>query len=120
LGSISKEGCSAGKLVSASHAQAVVGVEISPDNKLVASASNDGLTKLWRLDNSALIATLPGLQSAVNAVEFSPDGQMMITVGDDGQALLWQIAHITNPDYYFKWAKSWSKEFCNNSPSRCT
>ncbi|MBD2743443.1 AAA-like domain-containing protein [Coleofasciculus sp. FACHB-1120] len=72
------------------HQAAVMAVDISPDSKLIASASVDKTVKLWRRDGTE-IATLTGHQAIVRRVKFSPDGQLIASGSDDGTVKLWKL-----------------------------
>ncbi|MBD2450747.1 AAA-like domain-containing protein [Nostoc sp. FACHB-152] len=71
------------------HTAAVMAVDISPDNSLIASASMDRTIKLWRR-NGQEVATLKGHQGAVRSVKFSPDGQILASASEDGTIKLWK------------------------------
>ncbi|BAY37607.1 WD-40 repeat protein [Nostoc sp. NIES-2111] len=71
------------------HTAAVMGVDISPDSSVIASASLDRTVKLWRRDGKE-IATLEGHQGGVRAVKFSPDGQKLASASEDGTIRLWK------------------------------
>ena len=71
------------------HTAAVLAVDVSPDNSLIASASVDQTIKLWRRDGT-LVATLKGHKGAVRTVDFSPDGQTLASAGEDGTIKLWK------------------------------
>ena len=58
----------------------------SPDGTLVASASTDGIGRVWRTSDWGLQAVLPGSVTALLAVAFSADGEHVVTVGKDGIA----------------------------------
>jgi WD40 repeat protein len=72
-------------------------VGFSPDGHTLATASRDGIAKLWDLrdpHHPGLLATLTGHTSFVWSVSFSPDGHTLATASRDGTARLWE----TNPD----------------------
>ena len=71
------------------HTAAVLAVDVSPDNSLIASASVDQTIKLWRRDGT-LVATLKGHKGAVRTVNFSPDSQTLASAGEDGTIKLWK------------------------------
>src|SRR5262245_23997761 len=68
------------------HAEAVRGVAVSPDGKLLASSSDDGTIKLWDLNAKSNLATLKGHHGPVNAIAFSPDGTALASGGADQTA----------------------------------
>ncbi|MDJ0647069.1 MAG: AAA-like domain-containing protein [Xenococcaceae cyanobacterium MO_188.B19] len=70
------------------HSEVVFGVDISPDGKLIATASSDRTVKLWKMDGS-LLHTLEGHQAAIWDVAFSPDSQLIATVSRDYTVKLW-------------------------------
>jgi WD40 repeat protein len=71
------------------HRRTVIGVSFSPDGKTIASASDDGLVKLWRKDGT-LLKTLGGHTANVRSVSFSPDGQMLASASYDHTVRLWR------------------------------
>ena len=72
------------------HSEEVASVAISPDGKLVASASKDKFLKLWELKTGQLISTIPH-QQTVNTVAFSLDGKMVATGCDDQMIRLFPV-----------------------------
>jgi WD40 repeat protein len=84
------------------HANEVVSVRLSPDGKLLASASVDGTVKLWDLVSRRLIQTFfapprydsDEEMSAVSiptSMSFSPDGKLL-AVGDTAcRVIIWEI-----------------------------
>ncbi|PSB01113.1 WD40 repeat domain-containing protein [Merismopedia glauca] len=91
----------------------VKGVDISPDGKLIASASVDGRVKIWRIDgilegeladpqtvNPIGVECQPtksdrcqplAHQTTVNTVSFSPDGQRLVSTSADRTIKLWSV-----------------------------
>jgi WD40 repeat protein len=65
-------------------------VSFSPDNKLIASASQDQTVKLWNR-NGNLITTLHGHKDAVFAVNFSPDGKLLASASKNATVILWNL-----------------------------
>jgi WD40 repeat protein len=73
----------------------------SPDGKSVVTTSNirlvlassiqDGIPKLWDMQNGRLIHKLKGATSYVSLAKFSPDGQNVMTNSWDWTAKLWDL-----------------------------
>ncbi|MFP6738123.1 MAG: WD40 repeat domain-containing protein [Planctomycetota bacterium] len=71
------------------HAAPVYDVSISPDARLLATASSDGALKIWNVGDGAERATLSGHKGKVMSVTFSPDGHFLLSGGEDGTVKLW-------------------------------
>jgi hypothetical protein len=65
-------------------------VAYGPRGDLVASASTDGLGRVWRVVNGRLAATLSGHGNYVSDVDFSTDGTRIVTASRDGSARVWR------------------------------
>ena len=71
------------------HSAPVCDVSISPDARLLATASFDGSLKIWNVGDGVERATLTGHRGRVLSVTFSPDGHFLLSGGEDGTARLW-------------------------------
>jgi len=81
------------------HGGPVKHLDLSPDGRLMVSASFDYSAVMWRLPEFAEAATLIGHDAAVNIARFSPDGRWLATGGDDNQVLLWRVSDVlASPD----------------------
>ncbi|WP_280154842.1 TIR domain-containing protein [Piscinibacter sp. XHJ-5] len=74
------------------HWSAVQGCDVSPDGRLVASASSDQALILWDADSGTQLRVLTGHEAQVNACCFSPDGRSIASAGGDRTARIWDVA----------------------------
>ncbi len=77
------------------HADAVTMLAFSPDGDRLATASQDGNTRLWDLQAASPAASpviLNGHEDWVTGVAYTPDGQRLITVSRDATARIWDLA----------------------------
>lgn len=79
------------------HAAPVVAIALSPDARLVATASLDGSLRLWHADGTAATGPLRHGRGAVTSVAFFPDGKHLVSGGEDGTARLWDLRGRPGP-----------------------
>lgn len=82
--------------ISAAHTSEQLSVDVSPDSKLVASASLDGTFKVWDAESGQLLRTFSGHANFVSAVAFSPDGKHLASCSWDKTVKVWDITNLTN------------------------
>jgi cytochrome c len=83
-----KAGQSAPVRVIEAHQAPIVALAVSPDARLVASASWDGTARVTPLNGEGEVRVLSGHQGNVNGVAFGPDGRI-VTAGYDLTLRLW-------------------------------
>ena len=74
------------------HRDTVSSIAISPDGKLLASASGDSTIKLWNLNDGSLVRELKGHTRRVNSVAFSPEGSLVASGSLDNTVRLWRVS----------------------------
>lgn len=77
------------------HSAKILGLDISPDQRLLASASWDRTVRLWNVVTGKPMAELKGHKGPVNAVRFSHDGKRLVSASYDGTLSLWDVASGT-------------------------
>ncbi|XP_066262557.1 transducin beta-like protein 3 [Euwallacea similis] len=76
------------------HQKEINCVAVSPNDKIIASASQDKTLKLWSCDNLELIGTLKGHKRGVWSVRFSPVDQVAVSSSADCSIKLWSVATL--------------------------
>ncbi|KAG2738089.1 WD40 repeat-like protein [Suillus brevipes Sb2] len=76
------------------HTDRVIGIAISPNDRILASVSRDKTARLWNLDNGQPISSPIQHTDEVNCVSFSAGGKQLATGCDDNNAYIWDVAAI--------------------------
>ena len=81
-----------GKLIAnlEGHADAVLSVRFSPDDRWLLTSGYDNTARLWDLTTGEEAQVLRGHSWWVWAAEFSPTGDQIVTAGQDGKAIVWR------------------------------
>ncbi|KPJ63468.1 MAG: hypothetical protein AMS15_00170 [Planctomycetes bacterium DG_23] len=66
-------------------------IAFSPDEKLLATALEDGSTKIWDAGKGALLRTLEGHSEPVLSLSFSPGGEYLASGSADGAVKVWKV-----------------------------
>lgn len=78
-------------MVQTGHSTEAQSVAFSPDGKLLASGSVDGVIKLWDVASRVPLRSLEGHSGQISSVEFSPDGKLLVSGSNDKAIKLWDV-----------------------------
>ncbi|MCP4423184.1 MAG: WD40 repeat domain-containing protein [Chloroflexi bacterium] len=67
-------------------------VRFHPNGAILAAAGEDGIVKLWRMDDGRLAQSFDH-GAAVQALAFNPNGSWLASAGDDGRVQIWNSAN---------------------------
>lgn len=67
----------------------------SPNQRVIASASRDGIITLWDACTFTCQGNLLGHRDFIVNLAFSPDGQTLVSSSDDGTIRLWDTSTLT-------------------------
>jgi WD40 repeat protein len=74
------------------HSESINCIDISPDNTLLASGSDDNTARIWNLDTGKLVAGPFKSVDWVGAVRFSPDSKKLAVKSNTGMYLeVWDV-----------------------------
>jgi len=85
------------------HMKCVDSLAFSPDGKLLASGSRDGIIILRDTFLGKEYKRLYGHQAAITGISFSPDGSELATSSSDGRLCIWNVAkayEVNKLEYY--------------------
>lgn len=73
------------------HANYVIGLVFSPDNKILISSGMDNLIKYWSVPNWKLLNIIAGHQNSVNSISLAPDSKVLASGSTDTFVKLWSF-----------------------------
>lgn len=73
------------------HDKGINAIDVSPDNRMFATASHDRTAKIWNLETGDVIATLSGHKRGVWTVKFNHFEKLVATGSGDMTIKLWSL-----------------------------
>jgi hypothetical protein len=73
---------------------AVIGIAISPNGQILASASKDKTARLWNFETGQPIGSPLQHENWVMCTSFAPDGKLLASGCDDKNAYMWDVSAI--------------------------
>ena len=73
------------------HSASVSALAVHPTKPIVATASDDGLWKMWSLQGGDLIMSGDGHKGWLSGIDFSPAGRQLATSAEDGMVKVWDF-----------------------------
>lgn len=73
------------------HTNIILGLDISSDDRLLATGSDDTNVIIWDVASGAIRHTLTRHNLRVWDVAFTPDGERLVTVSEDANAIVWEV-----------------------------
>lgn len=83
------------KFSALAHNKEVNCVTFAPNNKILATASQDKSAKIWSIDSQAQMGTLRGHTRGVWCIRFSPTDQIILTSAADCSIRLWSLTNYS-------------------------
>ncbi|XP_076309508.1 LOW QUALITY PROTEIN: transducin beta-like protein 3 [Tachypleus tridentatus] len=77
------------------HDKDINSVVVAPNDKLIATGSQDKTAKIWTLSGLSLLGVLRGHRRGVWCVVFSPVDQVLATSSADGTIKIWSLTDLT-------------------------
>ncbi|XP_066291530.1 transducin beta-like protein 3 [Branchiostoma lanceolatum] len=77
------------------HEKDINSITTSPNDKLLATGSQDRTIKLWRAHDLHLLGTLRGHKRGIWCVDFSPMDQVVASSSADGTMKIWSLTDFT-------------------------
>jgi WD40 repeat protein/serine/threonine protein kinase len=78
------------------HGDNVRSVQFSADGRTFASASADGIIRLWDVLEGSSVGILPGHSDVVDSIAFSPQGDVLASASYDQSIRLWDLKSQSN------------------------
>ena len=71
------------------HTDLIITVTFAPDGATIATASEDGMARVWDTRTGAELRQLTGHTGPVRSVAFAPDRATLATASDDSTIRIW-------------------------------
>ena len=97
------------------HRAYILSARVSPDTRLLATASSDRTVRLWDTSNFTLVKTLAGHSRWVWDCVFSADSSYLVTASSDSLAKLWEISSASAVRSYAGHSKAVSAVALNDA-----
>ena len=76
------------------HESAVYSVAFSPDGQYLATATQDGVVRIWQAKTGQELRKWPAHETNATGVAFSPDGRYLATGGWDATVKVWDVETV--------------------------
>jgi WD40 repeat protein len=76
------------------HTSVVYDIAISPNGRILASASGDNTARLWNFETGQPIGSPLQHENHVRCTSFAPDGKLLATGCQDNNAYMWDVSAI--------------------------
>ncbi|CAH1795467.1 unnamed protein product, partial [Owenia fusiformis] len=77
------------------HEKDINSIAVAPNDKIIATGSQDKTAKLWNAANLSLLGVLRGHRRGIWCVQFSPVDQCVATSSADGNIKIWALSDYT-------------------------
>nr|MDQ3395680.1 hypothetical protein [Bacteroidota bacterium] len=73
----------------------------SNSGRYLAAGDEEGIVRVWDLNDNSLLSTVTGHNSLIRKIKFSNDDSMLASSGFDGKVILWRMANLNDPPNIF-------------------
>jgi U3 small nucleolar RNA-associated protein 13 len=80
------------KYTQLAHDKDINAMDVSPNDKLMVTGSQDKTAKLWNASDGGLVGVLRGHRRGIWSVQFSPVDQCVLTASADTTLKLWAVS----------------------------
>lgn len=77
------------------HEKDINSVAVAPNDKFIATGSQDKTAKLWKADTLSLVGVMRGHKRGIWCVQFSPVDQCIATSSSDGYIKIWSLTDFS-------------------------